>query len=192
MEPEEAAAAAPDTQPDAQPDAPIGRLRSAVNRIVQAMRKDGAVTPGDRAALRRQRPGEPGGPVFWKMAARYLEPADLLPPVASKRRDGAERQWAVVLAAIAELADLHHTGPGHRLGRVLADRKVSEARVLRLLRAHDEALLDTARDVVHQLASSGARVDLADLANLVTSDGTAWETDVRRSIALDYYRSHGA
>jgi hypothetical protein len=185
MPTEKSAAVVPDGQPDVQQDAehdaPTGRLRSAVNRIVQAMRKDGAVTPGDRAALRRQRPGEPGGPVFWKMAARYLEPADLLPPVASKRRDGAERQWAVVLAAIAELADLHHTGPGHRLGRVLADRKVSEARVLRLL-----------RDVVHQLASSGARVDLTDLANLVTSDGTAWETDVRRSIALDYYRSHGA
>jgi CRISPR type I-E-associated protein CasB/Cse2 len=98
----------------------------------------------------------------------------------------------VVLAAIAELADFHRTGPAHRFGRVLSERKVSEARVLRLLRAHDEVLLDTVRDVVHQLASSGARVDLSDLATLVTSDGTAWQTEVRRSIALDYYRTHGA
>ena len=188
MQAEEASAVAQDVRLEAE----TGRLRSTVGRLVQAMQKDGAVTSGERSALRRQRPGEPGGPVFWKLAARYLEPADLLPPVGSKRRDSAERQWAVVLAAIAELADFHRSGSAHRLGRVLADRSVSEARVLRLLRAHDAALLDTVRDVVHQLASSGARVDLSDVANLVTSDGTDWETDVRRSIALDYYRSHGA
>lgn len=182
----------PTAAPDVEPDAPSGRLRSTVNRLVQAMRKEGALTSGDRAALRRQRPGELGGPVFWKVAARYLEPAGLLPPARSRWRDDAERRWAVVLAAIAELADLHRTGPGHRLGRVLADHEISEARVLRLLRAHDEALLDTVRDVVHQLASRGARVDLSDLASLVTSDSTHWESDVRRSIALDYYRSHGA
>ena len=187
MQADDAAVPASEVSAEPQP----GRLRATVNRLVQAMRKDGAVTPGERAALRRQRPGEPGGPVFWKLAARYLEP-DLLPPAGSRSRDGAERQWAVVMAAIAELADLHRTGSGHRLGRVLSDHKVAEARVLRLLRARDGALLDTVRQVVHQLASRGARVDLSDLANLVTSDGTAWETAVRRSIALEYYRTHGA
>ena len=64
-------------------------------------------------------------------------------------------------------------------------------RLLRLVRSHDERLLDDVRAITHQLGSGGHRFDWAEVAELVLSDDTPfadWGEDVRRRICLDYYR----
>ena len=60
--------------------------------------------------------------------------------------------------------------------------------MLRLLRAHDDALEDAIRVTTHQLATSGARFDASELALLVLSDGRSDEDTVRRRVARHYYR----
>lgn len=178
-EAENAAATAPDQAPSGTP------LRRAVGRITRELESEG-VSPGDRAALRRSRSGDLGGPAFWKLAARHLEPEGLLPHGDAPWRDEAERRWVTVVAAYAEMGAKDLRGP--RLGKVLAEERVAEARVLGLLRASGVPLLRAARAVVHQLASRGAAFDARDLAELVTSDGAARAQSVRRRIARDYYR----
>lgn len=195
------------TQPETQPSpaaaepARSGRDESFTDRLRKVIRSLGraldrpersSIPPGDVAALRRLRPGEIGGPAFWKIVVRDLEPASLLPPASHPRRDEAERRWAVILAGMAEMAGYH--GGGVSLGRALAgwstsDRPVSEARVLRLLQARGESLLRLVRPVAHQLASRGVRLDWTHFADLVLSEGREWEDRVRRRIALDYYGS---
>lgn len=178
---------------DASTSAPAAVTPSRAEALREAVRQLGwkidhdVLAPGDLAALRRARPGDLGGPAFWKLAVDHLEPAGLLPAPSAPWRDDAERRWVVIVAGMAEMAGQH--ARGRRLGRVLAEVGVSEARVLRLLRAEGEALLQTVRPIVHQLATAGARLDWTDLADLVTSDGRPWQTEVRRRIALDYYRT---
>lgn len=165
------------------------KLKPVVNHLAADMAgKSPKIPAGDQAALRRLKPGEAGGPSFWKIAVHYLEPKGLLSAASSPWRDAEERRWAAVLSAIAQLKDQHRQGFG--LGHALAAADVTEARVLRLLRAHDDVLLDVLRAVVHQLRSKGQPVDLGDLAALVTSDGAPWEDSIRRTIAMDYYRRH--
>ena len=66
---------------------------------------------------------------------------------------------------------------------------LAEARLLRLARAHGESLHKAVRAVAQQLASGGWRVDWADFADLITSDGAPWEEDVRRRLCRDFYRT---
>jgi CRISPR system Cascade subunit CasB len=136
---------------------------------------------GTLAELRRIRPDDPGGAAFWRIVVRRL---DLELPVGERRYD-ALRRWAVILSALAELEGLHN--PGRRLGSVLAQADVSEARLTKLLRVNGEALWDAVRGVTHQLASANAQVDMAGFARLVLSDGRADEQAVRQTIANDYY-----
>lgn len=193
----------PETHPSSAAPKPerLGRSDSFYDKLRQVIRKLGreldhpewgSIPPGDVSALRRSRPGDIGGPAFWKIAVREIEPAGLLPPATAPWRDDAERRWTTILAGMAEMAGLHSGGLS--LGRALAgpsgsERLVSEARVLRLLQAHGESLLRLVRPVAHQLASRGARLDWTDLAHLVLSDGKESQDHVRRRIALDYYAS---
>lgn len=154
--------------------------REAVHRIASEL-ADNRIPPGDRAALRK----EELGPAFWKIAARLLEPAGLL--ADGPHRDEAERRWAAILAGMARAPGLH--AKGRRLGTVLAEADVAEARVLRLARAHGDSLRKTVRAVAHQLVSGGQRVDWADFADLITSDGAPWEDEVRRRMCRDFYRT---
>jgi CRISPR system Cascade subunit CasB len=144
---------------------------------------DGRIGPGDRGSLRR----ETVGPAFWRIAVRHLEPAGLLGGDDAPWRADQERRWAAILAGLAHSAELHT--PRRRLGVALAEADVAEARVLRLARAHGEPLLATVRAVAHQLGSGGQRVDWADFADLILSDGKPWEEEVRRRLCLDFYRT---
>lgn len=166
---------------------PIQSLSDVVGRIGWELDHPETrnIPPGDVSALRRARPGEIGGPAFWKIAVRYLEPARLLPGADHPGRNAAERRWTAILGGMAEMAGLHQGGI--RPGRALARNRVAEARVLRLLRADGVTLLDLVRTIAHQLKSQGARVDWTDLAGLVHWDGHPAQDGVRRRIALDYY-----
>lgn len=161
------------------------RVRAAVNAIAAELAND-RIPPGDRAALRR---GEDQiGPAFWKVAVHHLEPAVLLSEGDGPRRVEDERRWAAILAGLARGAELHRAG--RRLGTVLAEAEVAEARLLRLARAHEESLLRTVRAVAQQLTANGYTVDWADFADLILSDGTKQEESVRRRLCRDFYRTH--
>lgn len=178
-------------EPMEQPRAPqphAATLREVVGRIAWEIEHD-AIPPGDLSALRRGNRDDASGPAFWKVAVRLLEPAGHLPAPDAPWRDETERRWVAIFAGMAEMKGLHRSGL--RLGGALADAEVAEARVLRLMRAHGEALHPVVRGVVHQLATSGSHLDWYDLAELILSDGRRrrWEAGVRRRIALDYYRT---
>ena len=138
--------------------------------------------PGDLAALRRVKPGDPSCLAFWKLAAAHLE-ASL--PAGGPHRDETENRWGVILSAMAELAGLHQ--PRRPLGRALAEADYAEPRLERLLRARGEALSDCVRTMAHFLRSKAAGANQSDLAWLVLSDGRSDEDTVRRRIARDYY-----
>lgn len=153
----------------------IGRIAHDVDRVLGT---------GDVAELRRTRPTDIGQPAFWRIVAMHLEPGGAL-PAGGDARDAAERRWAVLLSAMAAMQRLHQ--PRLRLGRALESAGVAEQRVLRLLRAHDDALADAVRVTIHQLAQRAQPVDMTDVAKLVLSDGRRDEESVRRSIARDFY-----
>lgn len=166
----------------AEPPTPEPSLANVIGRIAHDLAK--VLPAGDVAALRRQRPGDPGGMAFWKIAGTHL--VDQLPE-GGALADERERRWAVLLQAFAQLQGLH--APGLRLGRVLAERDLAEMRFLRLLRAHGDALADMIRLTAHFLANKAAAVNFVDLASLVLTDGGAREEEVRRRVARDYYRN---
>ncbi|HVB81363.1 MAG TPA: hypothetical protein VNE82_15630 [Candidatus Binataceae bacterium] len=144
-----------------------------------------AAGTGARAELRRLRPGDPGGPAFWRVVVTRLEPDYL--PGAGPARDDALRRWAVILRAMAELEGLHK--PLRRLGAALARTEVSELRMNQLLRTSGDPLFNEVRAVTHQLATARATaaVDLTGIARLVLSDGQPSGQAVRQTIANDYY-----
>lgn len=166
--------------PVTNPETRRAGAREIVHRIALAI-ADERIPPGDRAALRR----EELGTAFWKIAGLYLEPAGLLAEGPS--RDEAERRWAAILGGIARTPRLH--ARGRRLGNALAEASVTEDRVLRLARAHGDGLHKIVRAVTQQLASGGLQTDWADVADLILSDGSNWEDEVRRRMCRDFYRT---
>lgn len=138
---------------------------------------------GDLAELRRLRPGQLAGAAFYRIAATIL--ADTLPHQHGPLRDESEERWGAIVSAMAALGRL--CAPKHSLGRSLAHAKVSEARVLRLLRARDRSLVETVHGIVHQLVATATAVDPTDIARLILSDGRSDEETVRRRIARDFY-----
>ena len=158
--------------------------RSVVHSIARAI-GEGVIPAGDRAALRRTPPGEVGGSAFWKIAIRYLEPNGLLGAGNTPESDHNAAMWSTIISAIAAGPPLGTLSLGH----ALAGAHVTEARVLRLLKATDSVLLDTVRTITHQLSAEGSSVDWGDIAELVLSDGHQSSDFIRRRIAYDYYRS---
>jgi CRISPR system Cascade subunit CasB len=155
-------------------------LRSLVGRI--AAHIDEAMAPGDVASLRKLRPGAVWSPSFWRILVVDL--SERLPADGPPRLD-AERKWAAIVQAIAQLRGLHD--PQVSLGRAMARTGATEHRLLRLLRAGDEPLADAIRTTAHQLAAVAQGVDCADFARLALSDGRSDEQAVRERIAYDYY-----
>lgn len=144
---------------------------------------------GARASLRRLKYYAPDQPAFWKIVVRDLNRPGFIADLDPWRgRD--ERRWAVIVAGLAEVvgADLHRTG--RRLGEAAAAGKqpaLHEQRLIKLLRAHGDALLDLIQPVAHQLVARGEAVDWADMAELVFSDGEHDEDRTRRYIAQTYF-----
>lgn len=141
--------------------------------------------PGDVAALRRLAPDSPWCPAFWRIAAGFLEPARQLG--GGPNREEAERRWAVILSILAHASSLHT--PSKPLGAALAEAGFSEMRLLQLLRAEAASLLAAALQAARFLAAKGQEADLAQLADLVLSDGKPHADEVRRRVARSYYSS---
>ncbi|MCB9712799.1 MAG: type I-E CRISPR-associated protein Cse2/CasB [Myxococcales bacterium] len=153
-----------------------------ISRIAARLGDDGAI--GDRAALRRLSFETPDAPAFWRIVVSELQP---MLPEASPYREEHERRWAAILGGLAEVAGAGLHVPKRRLGEAAAAAQLHEMRVLKLLRAHGDALLALVRPLAHQLVSKGVPVDWADVAELVLSDGRPHGDRVRRNLARSYF-----
>jgi CRISPR type I-E-associated protein CasB/Cse2 len=159
-------------------------LEQLIGRIARAMQQ--SVSNGDLSDLRRSREGEGLPPAFWRIASYYIEPAGWGGDHGTELEE-TETRWSAILAILALLVGFHDAS--QPLGRSLAECRFSELRFSRLLRASDMGLRRLARDCGRYLSSKGARVNVAELARLLLSDGRSNAESVRRSIARDYYRS---
>ncbi|MEZ4450874.1 MAG: type I-E CRISPR-associated protein Cse2/CasB [Nannocystaceae bacterium] len=165
------------------PDETKRHRRTVVYQIAARLADDSAI--GERASLRRLNYASPESPAFWKITVRDLDP---LMPALERGRELHERRWAAILRGLAEVAGAGLHAPGRRLGEAVAAAKIDEARFVKLLRAHGDALLDLVRPLAHQLISKGEPVDWDDVARLVLSDGVPDEDErTRRDLARFYY-----
>lgn len=156
--------------------------RTLISRIAARLASDAAI--GDRAALRRLSFDAPDAPAFWRLIVTELR---AVVPEAPPYREEQERRWAAILAGLAEVAGAGLFAPKRRLGEAVAEAGLAEMRVLKLLRAHGDALLALVRPLAHQLVSKGVPVDWSDVAELVLSDGRANEDRIRRELARRYF-----
>lgn len=134
---------------------------------------------GDLAMLRRLDPDMPEGGAFF----RVLAGATLGRPPAI---DSLPR-WALAAWAFAhgpERLELRGS-----LGRALAEAKVSEARVNRLLAARGGAFRYQMQRMVRILTHAGQRLPVLDVGLLVLMDGRDEKAaeQQRRRIARDYW-----
>lgn len=156
--------------------------RALVSRIAARLASDVAI--GDRAALRRLSFDVPDTPAFWRLIVTDLQ---AVVPKASPFREEHERRWAAILAGLAEVTGAGLYKPKKRLGEAAAEAGLAEVRMLKLLRAHGDALLALVRPLAHQLVSKGVPVDWSDVAELVLSDGRPDEDRIRRVHARHYF-----
>lgn len=167
------------TDPGSGTPIPANTLHRVASRL-------GGFSKGDLAELRRLDPRRghaSAGPAFWRLATEILEADGFL------RREGSEelRGWMAVIQGLAVLGELHRQG--ERLGTAMADAKISEARLTRLLQARGDALLTQIRPLAHQLRSEAVAADWREVARLVLgAENNADE--VRYHIASAYYRQH--
>lgn len=158
------------------------RVDAAIQEIGNRLADKAAI--GDRAALRRLNYAAPDSPPFWKIVV-----SDLDGVIADREHERGrdERRWAALLAGLAEVAGAGLHRRGRPLGEAAAAAGLLEARFTKLLRAHDDALLDLIQPLAHQLVAKGEPVDWFHVARLVLSDGAPNEDAVRHHLAKDYY-----
>ncbi|MEX1366484.1 MAG: type I-E CRISPR-associated protein Cse2/CasB [Nannocystaceae bacterium] len=157
-------------------------IRKIISSLAARLADDRAI--GDRAALRRLSYETPDAPAFWRLLVGDLAPRI---PEAPPYREDQERRWAAIISGLAEVAGAGLHVPRRRLGEAAAEANLHEMRMLKLLRAHGDALLDLIRPLAHQLVSKGIPVDWADVAELVLSDGRSDEDRIRRNLARTYF-----
>lgn len=138
--------------------------------------------PGTLAALRRADPASPP-PAFYRVAVAVLDEHLANFAASGPRRDEIESRWTIIVSAMASAQGFLDSVP---LGDALANAKVTEMRVLRLLEASAAQLPELVRNVVHQLVQKGQRFDPNDLADLVLADDE--DRGPRRRIARSFYR----
>jgi CRISPR type I-E-associated protein CasB/Cse2 len=157
--------------------------RALVNQVAALIRGHGPITTGDAAALRRMDPVKPHA-AFFKLVGLVLD--EHLPNDLRARMD-RETRWAAIVVGLAHLGDLHRLGM--RLGRSLAEARLSELRFARLLRADTDRLADELPMLARFLAARNMATDWSDAAWLILSSERGDEERARRSIAADFYRT---
>lgn len=137
------------------------RLASRALTIATAL---AAAGPGEKAAARRM--GPEGAPVFWRHIAQLaLYPSE-------------ERAWLQITRLIALMtpstaATTIHTR-ARPLGAALAEARLSEQRLARLLAARGPARDDALERAIRLLARDGGGIDVISLARFALGrDGNA-------------------
>ncbi len=151
--------------------------RELVAKLLGALKH---ADPGTLAALRRFKADGLPPAAFYRLTVAMLDDSF---PTAGPYRDDLERRWAVIIAAMANAQGFLGNVP---LGKAMAEAKIAEMRLLRLLEANAEQLPNLVRNVVHQLVQKGQSFDPNDLANLVLARDD--DRDPRTHIARSFYR----
>jgi CRISPR type I-E-associated protein CasB/Cse2 len=141
---------------------------------------------GSLAELRRLRPDAPDGAAFWRLVVEY---ADRL---ADDRQAVELRALAAVVHGMAIMHPLHVSkGERRSLGRAMAECRIKDIRLLRLLRLGAEELPEELRRLARLMASKGetGRFDWSDAVFLLLTADDPQGEQVRRRIARDYYRA---
>ncbi len=138
---------------------------------------------GDAAELRRLNPDQPWSAVYWRLLASFTRKE--LFRIGGKTQDDAEKRWSVVLRALVHTGELNN--PEARLGRALAEAGYHELRMVRLLRAREEALLDEVSRVAKFLSVKAEPFDFCELASLIENGDRPWAEKFRANVARSYY-----
>ena len=158
-------------------------LRITVHKIANYMQRDeyseGGISTGDLAELRRIDPEEPFTPALWKVLLKYVPDDDRL-------SEEQERQWAILLMAMAHCVGLHK--PGASFGAALAEAGWSELRFVRLMEAEGDHLVKQIRRLAKYLSSKNQEADWSDAAWLLFVQEGKKATKIRQNIARDYYK----
>lgn len=152
-----------------------------VGKISVMMQKEGALSTGDMADLRRISPDQPFTPALWRILLMY----DLDNPPGWISRETWERRWATLLMGMAHCAGLHNYDIS--LGRALADAGWSELRFVQLMRATDETLETYLRRVAQFLSGKNQEANWTDVARLLFYQSGDASEKIRLSISRDYY-----
>lgn len=152
-------------------------LASRIGRIAAVLAREDFPT-GERAALRRMRPGTPLPLVFYRFALRHL-------PENWERRAS---DWITIVAGIALMAPNAHRGD-RPLGRVLAEAGYAEARLERLLAARADTRQTLLLRLARFLTAKGEAFNWTDAAQLLLTSDQDYEKRERlyRRIARDYF-----
>lgn len=176
-------------------DAPVSnrrRIRDTVHTLAWEFKHDrwsnGELARLRRLEIRRPDSGSASGVraadiTFAQVQVRHLEPH----LIHEQSEDFKLCQWTAIVQGLARAYRQH--SPNVRLGAALKLSGISDQRLSRLLRASGFPLWLETRRLAHFLVSKGQRVDWADVAELITSEGTAYADETRRSIASDYKRT---
>lgn len=152
-----------------------------VGKVANMMQKEGALSTGEMADLRRISPDQPFTSSLW----RILMMLDLDHSPGWIRQELWERRWATIFMGMAHCTGLHSYDTS--FGEALAEAGWSELRFVQLMRAKDETLETHLRRVAQFLASKNQEANWTDVARLLFfQSGNAGEK-VRLSISRDYY-----
>jgi len=166
-------------------DASSARTGLASCVAALAGRLSGSALPtGEHAALRRMDPAAPGRAAL--TLYRLLADAGI-----DTSGPESEKRWALVVHALALARGRHDRT--RRIGAVLAEIGVSEARLNTLLAADFDVLLDLVPRLARRLDASGASADWLPLVRLVLSTGYASQEEqadeARLTIARAFARA---
>jgi len=134
---------------------------------------------GEIASLRRLNVEEPFSPEFWKFVVTYISPDRPLTPEE-------EKSWAAIISGMAKMAPFHHC-KGRSLGKVLAEEKFTEQRLLKLLRLQGHHLRAGIRRLAIFLSSRAEPFDWTTIAALLLTQDPEKNEEIRRRIARDYF-----
>lgn len=142
------------------------RLRCEIERL----------SPGDKAALRRNHESASPPLAFYRLGALIGE-------------DFGHREtaWRLVMQCLAMLEGVHSSTQS--LGRALAEHQYSELRLLRLLRADPDGIGAHIRTLCAFLSSKGARSNVEEIAWLILLDEGEKRDRALHRIASDYFRN---
>ncbi len=158
--------------------------KQAVDRIIRVLAGTEMVerrlfSAGDLAQLRRLDPDHPNRPAFWRLLIDKV-------PEELRRGEAAETRWAMLMAAMALMAPMHHQHGTHPAA-VLAAEHFSEPRVEQFLRANPEHLWPVLRRMSHFLASRGKAVDWGLFAELILAASEESADRARHKFARVFY-----
>jgi len=162
-------------QPLRPTDAPAN-LAEIIGRIA-ALMKSGAVSPGDRAALRRMRPGH-APPLTWYQFA----------VVSQLDRQDSSLDWITIVAGMALMSPDAHA-PGRGWGEALFATGYSELRLERLLMSEGPTQRLLVLRAARFLAAHNTAANWVQPAALLLAREADKRERVCNIIATDYYRS---